>query len=217
MAMAIGVVGRKVGMTRVFTEAGVSEPVSVIQVVPNRVSQIKTVTVDGYNAIQLTGGQKKASRVNKPMAGHFAKASIEAGDMIVEFRTEQTDQFTLGQEIDLGSVFQSGQYVDVSSQSKGKGFSGTVKRHNFRTQDASHGNSRSHRVPGSIGQNQSPGKVFKGKKMAGQYGNARVTIQSLKIVRVDTERNLILVKGGIPGCPGAMVEIRPAVKVKVGE
>jgi len=148
------------------------------------------------------------------MAGHFAKASIEAGDMIVEFPMSSIEEFTPGQVIELASVFQSGQYVDVSAQSKGKGFAGTVKRHNFRTQDATHGNSRSHRVPGSIGQNQSPGKVFKGKKMAGQYGNERVTVQSLKVVRVDTERNLILIKGGVPGCPGAMVEVRPAVKVK---
>ncbi len=212
--MAIGVIGRKVGMTRVFTEAGVSEPVTVIHVVPNRVSQIKSQSVDGYDAIQLTGGVKKASRVKKPMAGHFAKASIEAGDMIVEFPMSSIEEFTPGQVIELASVFQSGQYVDVSAQSKGKGFAGTVKRHNFRTQDATHGNSRSHRVPGSIGQNQSPGKVFKGKKMAGQYGNERVTVQSLKVVRVDTERNLILIKGGVPGCPGAMVEVRPAVKVK---
>lgn len=214
--MTIGVVGRKVGMTRVFTEAGVSEPVTVIHVVPNRVSQIKTQSVDGYDAIQITGGVKKASRVNKPMAGHFAKASIEAGDMLLEFKTE-TQEFQLGQVIEIASVFEDGQYVDVSAQSKGKGFAGTVKRHNFRTQDATHGNSRSHRVPGSIGQNQSPGKVFKGKKMAGHMGAERVTVQSLKIVRVDTERNLILVRGGVPGCPGAMVEVRPAVKVKVGD
>jgi large subunit ribosomal protein L3 len=213
--MAIGVIGRKLGMTRVFTEAGVSEPVTVVHVVPNRVSQIKSQSVDGYNAIQLTGGVKKASRVSKPLAGHFAKASIEAGDMIVEFPMNSIEEFTPGQVIELASVFQSGQYVDVSSQSKGKGFSGTVKRHNFRTQDATHGNSRSHRVPGSIGQNQSPGKVFKGKKMAGQYGNERVTVQSLKVVKVDTERHLILIKGAVPGCPGAMVEVRPAVKVKV--
>ena len=159
---------------------------------------------------RYTGGVKKASRVNKPMAGHFAKASVEAGDMIIEFRTESQDQYQPGQVIELASLFESGQYVDVSSQSKGKGFAGTVKRHNFRTQDATHGNSRSHRVPGSIGQNQSPGKVFKGKKMAGHMGAERVTVQNLKIVRVDTERNLILVKGGVPGCPGAMVEVRPA-------
>lgn len=212
--MTLGVVGRKVGMTRIFSEMGVSEPVTVIHVVPNRVSQIKTESVDGYNAIQLTGGVKKANRVNKPMAGHFAKASVEAGDMMVEFRVSSVEEFKPGQLIDLGTVFQSGQYVDVSSQSKGKGFAGTVKRHNFRTQDATHGNSRSHRVLGSIGQNQTPGRVFKGKKMPGQYGNKRVTIQSLEVLRVDAEKNLILVKGGVPGCPGAMVEVRPAVKRK---
>lgn len=215
--MAIGVVGRKVGMTRIFTEDGVSTPVSVIHVVPNRVSQIKTESVDGYNAIQITGGEQKASRINKPLAGHFAKASIEPGDMMMEFRTDDVSQFALGQVIDLASVFQDGQYVDVAGTSKGHGFTGTVARYNFRTQDMSHGNSRSHRVPGSIGQNQSPGKVFKGKKMAGHHGNARVTVQSLQIVRVDVERNLLLVKGGVPGCPGAMVEVKPAVKVKQGD
>lgn len=210
--MSMGLVGRKIGMTRIFSESGLSEAVSVIHVLPNRVSQVKTQETDGYQAIQVTGGTKKQSRVNKPMAGHFAKAAIEAGDMICEFRVAET-ALTLGQVIELPAVFSEGQYVDVASVSKGKGFAGTVKRHHFRTQDASHGNSRSHRVPGSTGQNQTPGKVFKGKKMAGQLGNKRITIQNLKILRVDAERNLILVKGGIPGAPGAMVEIKPAVKM----
>ena len=159
----IGVVGRKVGMTRVFTADGVSEPVTVIHVIPNRVSQIKTRATDGYDAIQLTGGTKKNSRVNRPMAGHFAKASVEAGDIIREFKVADISTFSMGQLIELSSCFQNNQFVDVSAITKGTGFTGTVKRHNFRTQDASHGNSRSHRVPGSIGQNQTPGRVFKGK------------------------------------------------------
>lgn len=217
MTTTIGVVGHKVGMTRVFTEQGVSEPVSVIHVVPNRVSQIKTPETDGYFAIQLTGGVKKASRVNKAMTGHFAKASIEAGDILREFSVDSVEPYTLGQVLKLEDYFKAGQIVDVSAISKGKGFAGTVKRHNFRTQDATHGNSRSHRVPGSIGQNQTPGRVFKGKKMAGQMGNKRVTVQSLTIIKVDSERNLLLVKGGTPGCPGAVVEVRPAVKRKSGE
>lgn len=212
--MMIGLLGRKVGMTRVFTEDGVSIPVSVVEVVPNRISQIKNEERDGYSAIQLTGGVKKASRVTKPMAGHFAAAQVEAGDMICEFRVEGLENYTLGQVITVADVFTGGQKVDVSAHSKGKGFAGTVKRHNFRTQDATHGNSRSHRVPGSIGQNQTPGRVFKGKKMAGHLGNVRVTTQSLELVRVDAERNLLLIKGAIPGAPGARVEVKPAVKFK---
>jgi len=210
--MTIGLLGRKIGMTRVFTAEGRSIPVSVVEVTPNRVSQLKDVARDGYVAIQLTGGAKKASRVSKPMAGHFAKAQVEAGDMLCEFRVEKTDEFTAGQLISVADVFNEGQFVDVSSISKGKGFAGTVKRHNFRTQDATHGNSRSHRVPGSIGQNQSPGRVFKGKKMAGHMGNVRCTTQSLEIVRVDGDRNLLLIKGAIPGAPGVRVEVKPAVK-----
>ena len=215
MTMANGLLGRKVGMTRVFTEEG-AIPVSVVEVLPNRVSQCKTVDTDGYDAVQLTGGTKKASHVNKPMAGHFAKAEIEAGDMICEFRVESVDGFTVGQILTVSDVFSEGQLVDVSAVTKGKGFAGTVKRHNFRTQDATHGNSRSHRVPGSIGQNQSPGRVFKGKKMAGQMGNKRCTTQSLKLIRVDKERNLLLIKGAIPGAPGARVEVKPAVKAQEG-
>ncbi|HAT8179555.1 TPA: 50S ribosomal protein L3 [Legionella pneumophila] len=208
----IGLLGRKIGMTRVFTPEGVSVPVSVVEVQPNRVSQVKTAANDGYSAVQLTGGTKKSSKVSKPMVGHFAKAQIDAGDMHVEFRIDSEDAFTLGQVISVADVFNAGQYVDVSGLTKGKGFAGTVKRYNFRTQDASHGNSRSHRVPGSIGQNQTPGRVFKGKKMAGHMGNARCTIQSLELVKVDSERNLLLIKGAIPGAPGSRVEIKPAVK-----
>jgi large subunit ribosomal protein L3 len=211
----IGLLGRKIGMTRVFTTEGISIPVSVVEVNPNRVSQRKSVETDGYNAIQLTGGSKKSSHVNKPMAGHFAKAEIEAGDMLCEFLVDSIDEFTTGQIFTVADVFNEGQFVDVSGLTKGKGFAGTVKRHNFRTQDATHGNSRSHRVPGSIGQNQSPGKVFKGKKMAGHLGNTRCTTQTLELVRVDKERNLLLIKGAIPGAPGARVEIKPAVKKQV--
>jgi len=210
----IGLIGRKIGMTRVFTTEGSSLPVTVVEVHPNRISQVKNIDNDGYNAVQLTGGTKKASRINKPMAGHFAKASIEAGDMLCEFRLNCVDNYTLGQILNVSDVFQDGQMVDVSSVSKGKGFAGTVKRHNFRTQDATHGNSRSHRVPGSIGQNQTPGRVFKGKKMAGHMGNERCTTQSLEVVRVDTDRNLLLIKGAIPGAPGARVEVKPTVKMQ---
>lgn len=208
----IGLLGRKVGMTRIFTPEGISVPVSVVEVEPNRVSQVKTMENDGYLAVQLTGGSKKASRVSKPMAGHFAKAEIEAGDMQVEFRVDSEEAYTLGQVLAVADVFEAGQYVDVSGVSKGKGFAGTVKRHNFRTQDATHGNSRSHRVPGSIGQNQTPGRVFKGKKMAGHMGHVRCTVQTLELVRVDTERNLLLIKGAIPGAPGTRIEIKRAVK-----
>jgi large subunit ribosomal protein L3 len=212
--MMIGLLGRKVGMTRVFTAEGISIPVSVVQVHPNRVSQVKSIEQNGYNAVQLTGGTKKASRVSKPMAGHFAKAEIEAGDMLCEFRLDSIDDFSLGQVLNVADVFENGQMVDVSATSKGKGFAGTVKRYNFRTQDATHGNSRSHRVPGSIGQNQTPGRVFKGKKMAGHMGNVRCTTQSLEVVKVDSERNLLLIKGAIPGAPGARVEVTPAVKMQ---
>jgi large subunit ribosomal protein L3 len=208
----IGLLGRKIGMTRVFTPEGVSIPVSVVEVHPNRISQVKTVDNEGYSAVQLTAGTKKASRVSKPMAGHFAKAEIEAGDMQVEFRIENEDEFKLGQAVSISEIFTAGQHVDVSGVSKGKGFAGTVKRHNFRTQDATHGNSRSHRVPGSIGQNQTPGRVFKGKKMAGHMGNVRCTVQTLELLRVDAERNLLLIKGAIPGAPGARIEIKHAVK-----
>lgn len=211
--MAIGVVGRKAGMTRVFTEDGTSIPVTVVEVTPNRITQIRTVDRDGYNAIQVTAGTQNASRVNKPMAGVFAKAGVEAGRGLWEFRldAEQVSDFKAGDEIRV-DVFAPGQKVDVTARSIGKGFAGVVKRHNFRTQDATHGNSLSHRAPGSIGQNQTPGRVFKGKKMAGHMGHVRVTTQNLEVVRVDAERNFILIKGAVPGARGGDVIIRPAVK-----
>ena len=206
----IGLVGKKVGMTRIFNEEGVSIPVTVIEVEANRVTQVKGLENDGYQAIQVTTGAKKASRVTKPEAGHFAKAGVEAGRGLWEFRTEG-EEFTVGQSISV-DIFADVKKVDVTGTSKGKGFAGTVKRWNFRTQDATHGNSLSHRVPGSIGQNQTPGKVFKGKKMAGQLGNERVTVQSLDVVRVDAERNLLLVKGAVPGATGSDLIVKPAVK-----
>ena len=208
----IGLIGRKVGMTRVFTEAGVSIPVTVIEIEANRVTQVKTLETDGYSAIQVTTGSKKASRVTKPEAGHFVKAGVEAGRGLWEFRIEG-EEFTLGQEINV-DVFADVKKVDVTGTSKGKSFAGTVKRWNFRTQDATHGNSLSHRVPGSIGQNQTPGRVFKGKKMAGHMGAERVTVQSLEVVRVDAERKLLLVKGAVPGATGSDLIVKPAVKAK---
>jgi len=207
-------VGRKCGMTRVFTEAGEAIPVTVIQVDPNRITQIKTMETDGYCAIQVTTGLKKPSRVTKPEAGHFAKANVEPGVGLWEFPVDSEEalaQFSLGKEL-LVDVFQEGQWVDVIATSKGKGFAGVIKRHNFKSQRASHGNSLSHRVPGSIGQNQSPGRVFKGKRMAGHMGNERCTVQNQKIVQVDKERNLLLIKGAVPGAPGGEVMIRCAVK-----
>ena len=209
--MTIGVVGRKAGMTRVFTEDGASVPVSVIEVEPNRITQIKSQESDGYSAVQITLGSKKASRVSKPLAGHYAKANVEAGRGLWEFRAESLDGFEVGGEITVEG-FESGQKVDVTGTSKGKGFQGGVKRWNFAMQDATHGNSISHRAPGSIGQNQTPGRVFKGKKMAGHMGAEQVTTQNLEVVRVDLERNLLLVKGAIPGAPGGDVIVRPAVK-----
>jgi large subunit ribosomal protein L3 len=213
--MTIGLIGKKAGMTRVFTEAGESVPVTVIEVDPNRVTQVKTVEVDGYRALQVTTGKRRASRVTKPMAGHFAKANTEAGRGLWEFRLTDGE----GEGIEVGAelkvdVFQAGQKVDVAGTSIGKGFQGGVKRHHFRTQDATHGNSLSHRVLGSIGQNQTPGRVFKGKKMAGHMGNVRRTTQSLEVVRVDAERNLLLVKGAVPGSEGGDVIIKPSVKAR---
>ena len=209
--MTIGLVGRKVGMTRIFTEDGVSIPVTVIEVEANRVTQVKSVETDGYNAIQVTTGAKKASRVTKPEAGHFAKAGVEAGRGLWEFRLNNGETFTVGSELKV-DLLADVKMVDVTGTSKGKGFAGTVKRHNFRTQDMTHGNSLSHRAPGSIGQNQTPGKVFKGKKMAGHMGDERVTVQSLDVVRVDAERNLLLVKGAVPGATGGNLIVKPAVK-----
>ncbi|MBZ6072797.1 50S ribosomal protein L3 [Aeromonas schubertii] len=209
--MTIGLVGRKVGMTRIFTEDGVSIPVTVIEVEANRVTQVKSVETDGYNAIQVTTGAKKASRVTKPEAGHFAKAGVEAGRGLWEFRLNNGETFTVGSELKV-DLLADVKLVDVTGTSKGKGFAGTVKRWNFRTQDMTHGNSLSHRVPGSIGQNQTPGRVFKGKKMAGHLGNERVTTQNLELVRVDVERNLLLIKGAVPGATNGDVIVKPAVK-----
>lgn len=211
--MAIGLVGRKVGMTRIFQEDGASVPVTVIEVEANRVTQVKTLDTDGYRALQVTTGSKKANRVNKPQAGHFAKAGVEAGRGLWEFRLGEGegDEIAVGAELTV-ELFNDTKLVDVTGTSKGKGFAGTVKRWNFRTQDATHGNSLSHRAPGSIGQNQSPGKVFKGKKMSGQMGNERVTVQSLEVVRIDAERNLLLVKGAVPGATGGNVIVKPATK-----
>ena len=211
--MSIGLVGRKCGMTRVFTEDGVSIPVTVIEAQPNRITQVKTVNSDGYRALQVTAGSVKPSRVSKPEAGHFAKAKVEAGDLLTEFRLEDSDEreYEAGNEIKV-DLFSAGQKVDVVGTTIGKGFAGTVKRHNFRTQDATHGNSLAHRAPGSIGQNQTPGRVFKGKKMSGHMGNVRRTAQNLEVVRVDEERNLLLIKGAVPGHKGGRVVVRPAVK-----
>jgi|TARA_B110000037_G_scaffold39412_1_gene48780 large subunit ribosomal protein L3 len=213
--MSIGLVGRKSGMTRIFTEEGTSIPVTVVEVQPNRVTQIKTPETDGYTAIQVTTGSRRASRVTKGMAGHFAKANTDAGTGLWEFRAEGADiaDLTAGSEIKV-DLFAEGQMVDVTGTSKGKGFQGGVKRHNFQMQDATHGNSLSHRAPGSIGQCQTPGRVWKGKKMAGQMGNERSTTQSLKIVRVDLENNLLLIKGALPGATGSNVVVRPATKAK---
>ena len=213
--MTIGVVGRKCGMTRVFTDDGISIPVTVIEAQPNRITQVKTVETDGYRALQIAAGSRKASRVTKPEAGHFARAKVEAGDLVTEFRLDDADngEFELGGELKV-DLFEEGQKVDVIGTSIGKGFAGTVKRHNFRTQDATHGNSLSHRAPGSIGQNQTPGRVFKGKKMSGHMGNVRCTVQNLEVVRVDAERNVLLIKGAVPGHAGGKVIVRPAVKAK---
>jgi large subunit ribosomal protein L3 len=211
--MTMGIVGRKCGMTRVFTDDGISIPVTVIEAQPNRITQVKTVESDGYRALQVTAGARKPSHVSKPKAGHFAKAKVEAGDLMTEFRLEDSDdgEFELGAEINVES-FAEGQKVDVIGTSIGKGFAGVIKRHNFSMQDATHGNSLAHRAPGSIGQNQTPGRVFKGKKMAGHMGNVRRTMQNLVVVRVDAERNLLLIKGAVPGHAGGRVIVRPAVK-----
>lgn len=209
--MAIGIVGRKAGMTRVFTEAGVSVPVTVIEATPNRVTQMKNVESDGYRAVQVTAGGRRPSLVNKPEAGHFAKAGVEAGQGLWEFRlgADEGEGLDVGGEITV-EAFTEGQYVDVRGRTHGKGFAGGVKRHNFRTQDMTHGNSVSHRAPGSTGQNQSPGRVFKGKRMAGQMGNVNRSVQSLEVVRVDAARNLILVKGAVPGSTDGMLIVTPA-------
>jgi len=211
--MTIGVVGRKVGMTRVFTDEGGSVPVTVIEVEPNRITQLKSVETDGYKSVQVTTGTRKASRVTKPLAGHFAKAGTEAGRGLWEFRLaeDEGNDFELKGEIKV-DIFEEGQKIDVSGVSQGKGFQGGIKRHNFSMQDATHGNSISHRSNGSIGQNQTPGRVFKGKKMSGQMGAVNRTGENLEVVRVDAERNLLLVKGAVPGSKGGNVIVKPAVK-----
>lgn len=212
--MTIGIIGRKCGMTRVFTEQGESIPVTVIDAQPNRVTQVKTDDTDGYRALQVTMGSKRTKLVNKPAAGHFAKAKVEAGEGLWELRLESEE----GAELEAGAElsvdqFEAGQKVDVTGTSKGKGFAGVIKRYNFAMQDATHGNSLSHRAPGSIGQCQTPGRVFKGKKMAGHMGDVRVTTQNLEIVQIDTDRNLLLIKGAVPGAPGGFVAVRPSVKL----
>jgi len=211
--MSVGLIGRKAGMTRVFTEDGVSVPVTVIEVDPNRVTCVKTVDTDGYAAVQVTTGAKKANRLSKASAGNFAKAGVEAGRGLWEFRLTGDEEINVGDSLTV-ERFEAGQKIDVTGQSKGKGFQGGVKRWNFRTQDATHGNSLSHRAPGSIGQCQTPGRVFKGKKMAGHMGAERCTVQTLEVVRVDAERNLLLVKGAVPGATGGDVIVKPAVKAR---
>lgn len=211
--MAIGLVGRKAGMTRIFTDEGQSIPVTVIEIDGNRITQVRTDDVDGYRAIQITTGERRASRVSKAAAGHFAKAGVEAGRGLWEFRLEAEEgaELKAGDTLDV-ALFEAGQIVDVTGQSKGKGFQGGVKRWNFSMQDATHGNSLSHRAPGSIGQCQTPGRVFKGKKMAGHMGAEQVTVQGLELVRVDAERNLLLVKGAVPGATGTDIIVKPTVK-----
>ena len=215
--MAIGLVGRKVGMTRVFTEDDTSIPVTVIEVKPNRVTGIRSENIDGYRALQVTTGSRRASRVSNAMKGYFSKAGVEAGRGVWEFRLNENE----GEEIKLGDeikadVFEAGQYVDVTGYTQGKGFQGVIKRHKFSHQDYTHGNSLSHRAPGSTGQNQTPGRVFKGKKMAGHMGHMRNTTQNLEVMRVDVERNLILVKGSVSGARADDVIIKPAIKKSAG-
>ena len=209
--MAISLLGSKVGMTRIYNEDGKATPVTVLEMMPNRISQLKTVESDGYNAIQLTVGVKKSSKVNKPDSGHYAKASVEAGIFTKESRVDSVDGYELGSDVTL-SLFEEGQKVDVTGATIGKGFAGVLKRYNFAGKDATHGNSINHRTPGSIGQNQTPGRVFKGKKMSGHMGSVKQTTQSLTVVRIDLERNLLLVKGAVPGARGGNVLVKSAVK-----
>jgi len=211
--MSLGLVGRKCGMTRIFTEEGVSIPVSVVQVLPNRVTRVLTEATDGYSAVQITTGEVKNSRVNKAEAGLFTKAGVEAGKGLWEFRLDADSDLEIGSDVSL-ETFEEGQKIDVRGQSIGKGFAGVIKRHNFQMQDATHGNSLSHRAPGSIGQCQTPGRVLKGKKMAGHMGNERVTTQNLEVVKVDLEKSVLLIKGAIPGSKNGDVVITPAIKFK---
>lgn len=210
---SLGLVGRKAGMTRVFTEDGKSIPVTLIEATPNRITQIKTPETDGYSAVQVAVGSRRASLVTKPVAGHLAKAKVEAGRGLWELRIEadKLGDFTVGGEI-KADIFEVGQKVDVQGVTKGKGFQGTIKRHNFKMGDATHGNSLSHRAPGSIGQRQTPGRVFPGKKMSGHMGAVRRSAMNLEVVKIDAERHLIAIKGSVPGAQGGNVIIRPAVK-----
>jgi len=212
--MSIGLVGKKCGMTRIFTEAGESIPVTLIEATPNRITQVKTVESDGYSAVQVTAGTKRAALVNKPLAGHYAKAKVQAGRGLWEFRVEAADlgKYQVGGELKADEVFTAGQIVDVAGVTKGKGFQGTIKRYNFTMGDATHGNSLSHRSPGSIGQRQTPGRVFPGKKMAGHMGAVRQSTMNLQVVKIDSERHLIAIRGAVPGAPGGNVIIRPAAK-----
>ena len=212
----LGLLGRKVGMMRLFTDDGVAVPVTVVDVSNNRVTQVKAQEKDGYVALQVTFGARKASRVNKPTAGHLAKAGVEAGEIIREFRvsTETAAQYQAGATVPVGALFAVGQKVDVQGTSIGKGYAGTIKRHNMSSQRASHGNSRSHNVPGSIGMAQDPGRVFPGKCMTGHMGEEVVTTQNLDIIRVDEARQLLMIKGAIPGSAGGFVTVRPAVKAR---
>jgi large subunit ribosomal protein L3 len=212
--MSIGLVGKKCGMTRIFTEAGESIPVTLIEATPNRITQVKTVETDGYTAIQVTAGTKRAGLVNKPQAGHYAKAKVEAGRGLWEFRVDAKElgNYAVGGELKADEVFKTGQKVDVAGVSKGKGFQGTIKRWNFTMGDATHGNSLSHRAPGSIGQRQTPGRVFPGKKMSGHMGARNVSAMNLEVVKIDAERHLVAIRGAVPGAPGGNVIIRPASK-----
>ncbi|MFQ6332417.1 50S ribosomal protein L3 [Methylophilus sp. 3sh_L] len=213
--MSLGLIGRKVGMTRIFTEEGASVPVTVLEVIPNRVTQVKTVATDGYTGLQVAYGERRASRINKALTGHYAKAGVTAGAGIKEFNVAEDvlANFQVGGNVTV-DIFSVGQLVDVTGTSIGKGFAGAIKRHNFSSNRASHGNSRSHNVPGSIGMAQDPGRVFPGKRMPGHLGDAKVTTQNLEIVRVDVERNLLLIKGSVPGSKGGNVVVRPAIKSK---
>ena len=212
--MSIGLVGRKCGMTRIFTPAGESVPVTLIEATPNRITQVKTVESDGYSAVQVTVGAQRAALVNKAKAGHFAKAKVEAGRGLWEFRVDAKElgKYQVGGELKADEVFKAGQIVDVAGVTKGKGFQGTIKRHHFTMGDATHGNSLSHRAPGSIGQRQTPGRVFPGKKMSGHMGHVRQSMMNLEVVQIDSERHLIAVRGSVPGAPGGDVVIRPAAK-----
>ncbi len=209
--MAISLLGSKVGMTRIYNEDGSATPVTVLEMMPNRISQIKTEAVDGYNAVQLTAGYKKASKVNRPQSGHFAKASVESGLFTKESRIDSCEEYELGSDISV-EIFKEGQKVDVTGITIGKGFAGVLKRYNFAGKDATHGNSINHRTPGSIGQNQTPGRVFKGKKMSGHMGAVQQTTQNLTVVKVDIDRSLLLVKGAVPGARGGNVLVKSAVK-----